>query len=213
VANGNLPGLEIVYFPNDHNAGTSPGRATPQSYMADNDLALGRMVDAVSHSAYWLSTAIIVVEDDAQDGPDHVDAHRAPALVISPFTQTGRVDSTHYDTASALGTLEELLGLSPMSTFDARANRMWPSFTRYPNTGPYDAIMPDVIPFGDPGAPRNGPGSPLADESAAMDFSKPDAAPEELLSEAVWKSVRGADSEMPTPRHTSRGGAISEDDD
>jgi YVTN family beta-propeller protein len=203
VADGNLPGLEIVYFPNDHNAGTAPGRATPQSYMADNDLALGRMVEAVSHSPYWLSTAIVVVEDDAQDGPDHVDAHRAPALVISPYTQTGEVDSTHYDTASALGTLEELLGLSPMSSFDARANRMWPSFTRHPDTTPYDAIMPTVIPFDDPGYPRNGQDSPLAEESAAMDFSKPDAAPEELLSKAVWKSVRGEDSEMPEPVHSS----------
>jgi len=213
VANGNLPGLEIVYFPNDHNAGTAPGRATPQSYMADNDLALGRMIDAVSHSPYWRSTAIIVLEDDAQDGPDHVDAHRAPALVISPYTQTGRVDSTHYDTASALGTLEDLLGLAPMSSFDARANRMWPSFARHPNMRPYDAIMPTVIPFGDPGAPQNGANSPMAEESARMDFSKPDAAPEETLSEAVWKSVRGADSEMPAPRHTSRGGPIAAEDD
>ncbi len=202
VANGKLPGLEIVYFPNDHNAGTAPGRPTPQSYMADNDLALGRLVDAVSHSPYWKSTAIIVVEDDAQDGPDHVDAHRAPVLVISPYTQTGKVDSTHYDTASALATLEDLLGLPPMSTYDARATRMWPSFTNRPNTKPYEAITPQVVPFGAPGFPVNTAASPLAAQSAAMDFSKPDAAPEELLSEAVWQSVRGAGSPMPEPRHT-----------
>jgi YVTN family beta-propeller protein len=202
VQNGKLPGLEIVYFPNDHNAGTSPGAATPQSYMADNDLALGRLVDAVSHSRYWRSTAIIVVEDDAQDGPDHVDAHRAPALVISPYTQTDKVDSTHYDTASALGTLEDLLGMGPMSTFDARAARMWPSFSRTPNLRPYDAIQPAVVPFGDPGAPVNTIASPLAAASAQMDFSRPDAAPEYLLNLAVWKAVKGASSPMPSPRNT-----------
>jgi Phosphoesterase family len=219
VRNGNLPELEIVYFPNDHNAGTSPGAATPQSYMADNDLALGRLVDAVSHSKYWLSTAIIVVEDDAQDGPDHVDAHRAPALVISPYTQIGQVDSTHYDTASALATIEDLLGMPPMSTYDARAARMWPSFRRTPNTRPYDAITPEVVPFGAPGAPTNGIDAPLAAISAAMDFSRPDATSEEALNIAVWKSVRDADSTMPAPRHTllapveqarSTGGAASQ---
>jgi hypothetical protein len=202
VRNGNLPGLEIIYFPNDHNAGTSPGAATPQSYMADNDLALGRLVDAVSHSRYWTSTAIFVVEDDAQDGPDHVDAHRAPALVISPYTQSGRVDSTHYDTASTLGTIEDLLGMRSMSVYDARAARMWPSFQGRPNLRPYDAIQPKVVPFGDPGAPVNGVDAPLAALSAQMDFSRPDAAPEELLDLAVWKSIKGANSQMPAPRHT-----------
>jgi YVTN family beta-propeller protein len=202
VRSGNLPGLEIVYFPNDHNAGTSPGNATPQSYMADNDLAVGKLVDAVSHSPYWSSTAIFVVEDDAQDGPDHVDAHRAPALVISPYTQSSKVDSTHYDTASALATMEDLLGMRPMSVFDARAARMWPSFERRPNMRPYDAIQPTIVPFGDPDAPTNGANAPLAQLSAQMNFTKPDAAPANLLSEAVWKSVRGARSAMPAPQHT-----------
>ena len=200
--NDNLPALEIVYLPNDHNAGTSPGNATPQSYMADNDLALGRLVETVSHSRYWRSTAIIVVEDDAQDGPDHVDAHRAPAFVISPYTQTGLVDSTHYDTASALATLEDLLGMPPMSVYDARAVRMWPSFQRKPNLESYNAIQPSIVPFGDVEAPVNSLSSPLAAVSARMDFSKPDAAPEGLLSEATWKSVRGAGSRMPASRHT-----------
>src|SRR5262245_3600456 len=201
VAHGDLPQLEIVYLPNDHNAGTRPGAATPQSYMADNDLALGRMVDAVSHSPYWSSTVIISVEDDAQDGPDHVDAHRAPALVISPYTQSGTVDSTHYDTASALATIEDLLGMEPMSSFDARAIRMWPSFRTTPNLRPYDAITPSVVPFGEPGAPVNGADAPLAEASARMDFSQPDRIPEHTLDAAVWKSVRGAASTMPTPRH------------
>ena len=202
VRRGDLPALEIVYFPSDHNAGTYPGAATPQSYMADNDLALGRLVEAVSHSPYWRSTVIITVEDDAQDGPDHVDAHRAPALVISPWTQSGRVDSTRYDTASALATLEDLLGIPPLSTFDARAARMWPSFQRTPALRPYDAIAPSVVPFGDPDAPVNAIDAPLAGLSAQMDFSRPDHIPEDLLNEAIWRSVKGAGSAMPAPRHS-----------
>ena len=99
VANGNLPALEIVRLPNDHSQGMNPGKATPASYMADNDLALGNLVQAVSHSPYWASTVICVLEDDAQDGADHVDPHRSPALLISPYTQHGRIVSTHYDTA------------------------------------------------------------------------------------------------------------------
>ena len=96
--------------------------------MADNDLALGRLVEVVSHSRYWRDTAIFVTEDDAQDGPDHVDAHRTIALVISPFNKRSRVDSTHYDTASMVGTIEDLLGLPPMSITDARVARMWKIF-------------------------------------------------------------------------------------
>jgi hypothetical protein len=222
VASGNLPRLEIVYLPNDHNSGTSPGRATPQSYMADNDLALGRLVDAVSHSSYWKSTAIFVVEDDAQDGPDHVDAHRSVFLAISPYTQSGKTDSTRYDTASTIGTLEDLLGLPPMSIYDDRAARMWPSFQMKPNLDPYDAIRPSVVPFGDPGAPINGANAPLAAASQGMNFAKPDAAPEDLLSLATWRSIKGANSTMPAPRHslvvppspatkrTARGGVTEE---
>jgi hypothetical protein len=202
VRNGNLPGLSIVYLPNDHTTGTAPGRPTPQSYMADNDLALGRMVDAVSHSPYWKSTAIVSVEDDAQDGPDHVDAHRSPALVISPYTQYGKVDSTHYDTAAALATIEDLLGMAPMSVFDQRANRMWASFERRPNLRPYNAITPAVVPFGAPGFPTNGASAPLAAASARQDFSAPDRADEGVLNTAIWKSVRGSGSAMPAPRHS-----------
>ncbi|MDX6520474.1 MAG: hypothetical protein QOF08_1079 [Gaiellales bacterium] len=196
--NGNLPGLSIVYLPNDHTQGTAAKLATPRSYMADNDLALGRLVDAVSHSKDWSSTAIFVLEDDAQDGPDHVDAHRSPALVISPFTQHAAVDSTHYDTAGMLATIEDLLGLSPMSIYDQRAIRMWPSFGTA-NLLPYDAIMPSVIPYGDPGYPTNPANAPLAALSAQQDFSVPDGPDEHILNQAIWQSIRGAGSQMPAP--------------
>jgi hypothetical protein len=170
--------------------------------VADNDLAVGKMVDAVSHSPYWKSTAIITVEDDAQDGPDHVDAHRSPALVISPYTQYGRVDSTHYDTAAALATVEDLLGMAPMSVFDQRATRMWPAFHDRPNLRPYRAITPQVVPFGAPGFPTNAASAPLARASAAQDFSVPDRADETIINRATWESVKGVRSKMPAPRHS-----------
>ena len=194
VKNGNLPSLEIVYLPNDHTEGTFPGRATPASYMADNDLALGDLVQTVSHSSYWASTAIFVIEDDAQDGPDHVDSHRSVAEVISPYTQHASIDSTHYDTAAMLATIEDLLGLSPMSSFDARANPMWNAFRPWPNMTPYDAIYPTVIPFGDPGYPTNSKKSPLAQWSIHQNFAKPDGPNENVLNASIWESIRRTDA-------------------
>jgi YVTN family beta-propeller protein len=199
VKRGRMPRLQIVYFPNDHTQGTSEGTATPASYVADNDLAVGKLVEAVSHSRFWKSTAIFVLEDDAQDGPDHVDPHRSTALVVSPFTQHARVDSTHYDTAAMLATIEDILGLSPMSIFDQRATRMWAPFLGLPDYRAYRAIQPAVIPFGAPGFPVNRPGAPLGAESAAQDFSIPDGADEETLNEAIWRSVKGPGSPMPSP--------------
>jgi YVTN family beta-propeller protein len=198
---GGLPALEIVRLPNDHTRGTTPGAATPQSYVADNDLALGRLVDVVSHSRFWKSTVILVTEDDAQNGPDHVDAHRTVALAVSPYTQAGRVDSTHYDTSAMIATIEDLLGLAPMSVTDARASRMWGAFRPNPDLAPYDAKQPAVIPFGDPGAPTNPATAALAKASASWDFKHADAAPEIALNRAIWKSVKGKRSRMPAPRH------------
>jgi phospholipase C len=202
VANGTLPQIEIVRLPNDHTRGTSPGAATPQSYVADNDLAVGKLVDAVSHSSAWKSTAILVTEDDAQNGPDHVDAHRTTSLVISPYTQTGSVDSTHYDTAGMIATLEDLIGIPPMSITDARASRMWASFTAHPRYRPYNAIQPAVTPFGDPGSPVNAAGAAMAKASTSWDFAKEDRAPEIALNRAIWKSIKGPQARMPAPRHT-----------
>jgi YVTN family beta-propeller protein len=201
VAGGNLPALQIVRFPNDHTRGTSPGAATPKAYVADNDLALGRLVDKVSHSPYWRSTAILVTEDDAQNGSDHVDAHRTVALAISPWTQAGRVDSTHYDTSSMVATVEDLLGLPPMSIVDARASRMWGGFAKRPDTTPYAAAQPSVVPYGEAGAPTNSASAPMANASKRMNLRQADAAPERRLNEAIWKSVKGRHSRMPAPRH------------
>jgi hypothetical protein len=214
VATGTLPQLEIVRLPSDHTQGTIPGQATPEAYFADNDLALGRMVEKLSHSPYWKDTAMLVTEDDAQNGPDHVDAHRTLAYVISAYTQrTGRVDSTHYDTASMVGTVESLLGLPPMSIVDARVARMWQGWRAKPRLRPYDARTPAVVPFGDPGAPVNAATAPMARASRSWNFRKEDATPEIGLNRAIWKSIRGRHARMPAPRHEKIIGARPNDED
>jgi YVTN family beta-propeller protein len=197
----NLPALEVVRLGNDHTNGTRAGSATPQSYVADNDLAIGRLVDTVSHSKYWKSTAIVMTEDDAQNGPDHVDAHRTVALVVSPYTQYGRVDSTQYDTSAMVATIEGLLGMPPMTVTDAGAARMWKAFGSAPRLKPYDAIQPSIVPFGDPGFPVNGASAPMAAAAATWNLKDADAAPEIALNQSIWKSVRGRHSRMPKPRH------------
>jgi YVTN family beta-propeller protein len=212
VDSESLPAVELVRLPNDHTAGTTPNMPTPRAMMADNDLALGRLVEAVSHSAYWPDTAVFVVEDDAQNGPDHVDAHRTVALVLSPYTQTGAVDSTRYTTSSVLRTMELILGLGPMTQFDARATPLLNAFAGTgadaPNLAPYTAITPDQ-----PLDEVNAVDAPLAAESLAMDLSREDLAPERQLNEAIWKSVKGAASSMPEPAAPTSPPASRDDDD
>jgi YVTN family beta-propeller protein len=208
-----LPQLTFVRLPNDHTNGTSPGRAIPQAYMADNDLALGRLVDVVSHSRFWKSTAIFVTEDDAQNGPDHIDAHRTVSYIISPYTQSGAIDSTQYNTAGMVATIEDVLGLPPMAIGDQRGVRMWKGFSRTPNLTPYDARTPSVVPFGAPGVQLNPPTAPMATVSGRWNFEIEDATPEIGLNEAIWKSVKGRDSEMPAPRHDYIVGSVPADAD
>jgi hypothetical protein len=197
VANGGLPALEIVRLPNDHSQGMNPGKATPASYMADNDIALGNLVQAVSHSQYWRSTVICVLEDDAQDGADHVDPHRSPALVISPFTQHATIDSTHYDTAAMLATIEHLLGLSPMSVYDQRALPMWAAFSCKANMTPYTTLQPSVTPFGDTGYPVNTANTALAKWSAKQNWKEGDDVNDTIMRQAIWESFHLAASPSP----------------
>jgi len=192
-----MPRMQFVYLPSDHTFGSTPTSRRPASMVADNDLALGRLVEAVSHSAFWPHTAIFVMEDDAQDGPDHIDGHRSIALVISPYTQTGAVDSTFYSTVSALRTMELLLGGEPMSKYDALATPMSAAFVSTPNLRPYTALVPTVPLFA-----LNGKDAPMVAESLKIDFSKPDRIPMALMNEILWKSVRGANSQVPPTVHT-----------
>jgi YVTN family beta-propeller protein len=201
VANpSTFPTLEFVRLPNDHTAGTRPGAPTPRAYVADNDYALGLLVQTVSHSPFWKDTAIFVVEDDAQDGPDHVDAHRTEALVISPYTQAGRIDSTFYSTVSMLHTIELIVGVQPMTQFDAGATPMWKSFTTHPNFAPYTAMVPAY-----PMNTLNGASAPLAAQMAGLSDTQADNMPDQVLNEAIWKSVKGDDSAMPGARSDTDG--------
>jgi DNA-binding beta-propeller fold protein YncE len=191
---GDMPRLSIVRLPNDHTFGTKPGKLTPTAMVAENDLALGLLVEAVSQSKFWKETAIFVIEDDAQNGSDHVDAHRTVALAISPYTQHGRVDSTMYSTSAMLRTMELILGLEPMSQFDAAARPMYHSFDGKPNLGPYTHVVPDI----DMKAVNRDTawGAKLSD---GFDFSREDAVDDLLLGEVIWRSVRGPRSPMPPP--------------
>lgn len=191
---GDMPRLQIVRLPNDHTSGASPGKPTPTAHMADNDLAFGMVVEGISKSKFWPKTAIFVVEDDAQNGPDHVDAHRTIAYVISPYTKRGSVDSTLYSTASMLRTMELILGLKPMSQFDALAMPMYGCFQKEADLKPYTALMPKADREAKTAANAWG-----VKETLAMDFSKEDAADDLVLNEIIWRNVRGADQPMPAP--------------
>jgi len=191
---GSLPALSIVYLPNDHTGGAKPGYPTPRSMIAENDQALGRLVETISHSRFWKESAIFVLEDDAQNGPDHVDAHRSVALVASPYARRAAVDSSLYTTCGMLRTIELILGLPPMSQCDAAAA---------PLSGAFQAA-PDEIPF-----VRRAARVPLDEENDAaawgaaasnrMNLAQADRAPDLELNEIVWRSVRGADCPMPPP--------------
>jgi DNA-binding beta-propeller fold protein YncE len=187
-----LPQFTLLYLPDDHTGGTRPGKPTPQASVADNDLALGRVVDAVSHSPYWDDTAIFVIEDDAQDGADHVDAHRSTALVISKYAQSTPqpfVDHQFYTTVSMIHTMEALLGLPPMNLFDAHAPLMAPLFTGPGTQPPYQADDQNL---------RSGliyrvneKKAAGAKESSQMDFTKPDATDARKLNAILWQDAKG----------------------
>ncbi|HXG54883.1 MAG TPA: alkaline phosphatase family protein, partial [Vicinamibacterales bacterium] len=195
---GSLPRLNIIRLGNDHTAGTRPGAWTPRAMVAENDVALGRVVDAVSHSRFWKESAIFVLEDDAQNGPDHVDAHRAPALVISPFVKRRVVDSTLYTTSGMLRTIELILGLEPMSQYDAAATPMYGAFQPTPVMTPYKALPARV-----PTDERNTSTAWGAEASMRMNLREADLAPELELNEIIWRSIRGAHSPMPAPRRAA----------
>lgn len=191
-----LPNYIVMGLPEDHTKGTRPGEPTPRAAVASNDYGLGMIVDRVSHSKYWPEIAIFVIEDDAQDGADHVDARRTIGFVISPYVRRGTVDSTFYTTCSLLRTMELILGLQPMSQYDAAANAMFACFADTPDVTPYTHIEPNIDI-----QERNTKTAWGADESMKMDFSDYDLAPMFELNEIVWKSVKGPDSEMPVPVH------------
>jgi hypothetical protein len=195
-----MPNLVLVILPSDHTEGTSPGWCTPKACVADNDLALGRIVEGLSHSSFWKSMAILAVEDDAQNGVDHIDGHRTVALVASPYARRGVIDPTFYSQPSMVKTIELMLGLPALSLFDLVATDMRASFIgseEAPNFAPYSAVVPRQSLFevneqvGSITGPRAAERRRAALASARMNFRDPDAAPSELLNRILWHDARG----------------------
>ena len=210
-----LPQFVLLYLPDDHTGGTRPGKPTPQASVADNDLAVGRVVDAVSHSPYWDDTAIFVVEDDAQNGADHVDAHRSIALVISkyaPHTAGGApfVDSRFYSTVSVVRTMETLLGLPPMNNNDALCSLISTLFTGPGDQASYAADVSNrengLI------YTANAKTAPGAKESSKMDFQHADHADAQKLNVILWKDAMG-DKPVPAMIKERRKKSAQGDDD
>lgn len=198
---GTMPQFMIMALSEDHTRGTRPGAFTPKACVASNDLALGKIVERISRSPYWKKFAIFVLEDDAQNGPDHVDAHRTVALAISPYSRKRGVDSTFYTTASMLRTIELILGLPPMSQFDAGATPMYAAFHNRPDLTPYRCRVPRT----DLQA-KNGANAFGARRSMEFDFSAPDlltVEDEDALNRILWHSIKGAQTPYPGIRRTA----------
>jgi DNA-binding beta-propeller fold protein YncE len=192
---GNMPQLILITIGNDHTEGTTPGACTPTSCVAENDQALGVLVERVSKSKFWPSTAIFVLEDDSQDGPDHVDSHRSPAFVISPYTKRHYVDSTLYNTTSVLRSIELILGMEPMTMFDAGARPMANCFQQTADLTPYKSEPPRVSL-----TDKNPPASPTAARSLKLDFSRSDLNDDQELNEILWLAIKG--TQPPPPVHS-----------
>jgi hypothetical protein len=211
------PALMTIRLPNDHTSGLRAGKHSPRSYVADNDYAVGELVQAVSESYIWNSTVIFVIEDDAQDGPDHIDCHRSTCYVISPFIKEHTVDHHFYNTDSVLRTIEAFLHLSPMSVYDGAAPVIKDFEQRPVNTASYTAIQEDdaIMAERNPVKSSLKPGSPaykMAVLSDKLDFTHPDSAPAKLVNEMLWKSVRGENAVMPAIVHKP-GLTVAHDDD
>jgi hypothetical protein len=195
LATGSVPAFNYLVVANDHTLGIGAGSRTPTSMIADNDYALGQIVDTISHSAIWGSSMIVVMEDDSQDGADHLDAHRMPALVVSPYAKPGAVVQTRYDFPSMLRTAELPIGMKPFTLFDALATPMYDAFQSTPgNAQPFDAIAPNVS------LTATNP-STAANKAAARnyDLTDTDRVPQRVLDRMLWQSVKGANSKAPAP--------------
>ena len=193
---GALPSFTIMSLGEDHTRGTTPGAFTPDASVASNDIGLGKIVEAATRSRFWKEMAIFVIEDDAQNGPDHVDAHRTVGFVISPWCKRGFVDSTLYTTASMIRTMELILGLPPLTQYDAGATPMFNSFHKTAKLTAYHPLMPKVSLH-----TRNTEKSPFAKESQQMDWSEYDRIPEDELNRILWYVTKGPDVPYPAPIH------------
>ncbi len=189
-----VPQLNIVRFPNDHTAGLQIGMPSPRAFVAQNDLAVGKFIEHIGASKIWSESAIFILEDDAQNGPDHVDAHRSTAYVISPYVKRNAVVSRAYSTASMLRTIELILGLPPMSQYDAAAIPMWECFTATPDSKNF-VSLPASYNIKE----LNKEKTALSEQSAHFNLTEVDAVPDLEFSRIIWKAIKGIHSEMPAP--------------
>ena len=197
--NDNFPNFIIMLLPNDHTSGTKPGLPTPRSAVADNDLALGRIVEAISHSKFWEKTCIFVTEDDPQAGLDHVDGHRTVGLIISPYTKRGQVISTNYSQINMFRTIETILGIPPLNQFDLAAEPMYDCFTNEPDYSPYTAL-PNIIPLDELNpelVSLSGDALYWAEKSMEQNLDELDRIDEDTFNRIIWHSVKGYDVPYP----------------
>ena len=203
-----VPRFNSLRFINDHTEGAKLGSPTPFAHVADNDWACGLFVEYLSKSPIWKETAVFIIEDDAQNGPDHVDAHRSPAYIAGGFVKRKFIDHTMYSTSSMLRTIELILGLPPMSQYDAAAEPMWRCFTTNADLSPYQSVSAYVDLD-----EKNTKNTHSARLSQTLDFSKEDRIPDLVFSEVIWKAVKGEDSMMPAPRRSAFLKVIHQEDD
>ncbi|AUD00552.1 bifunctional YncE family protein/alkaline phosphatase family protein [Spirosoma pollinicola] len=213
VAAGKVPQLSTVRFGNDHTSGARIGMPTPDAALADNDLAVGRFVEHLSKSPIWKESVVFILEDDAQNGPDHVDAHRSIAFVAGGFVKRHFVDHTMYSTSGLLRTIELILGLKPMSQYDAAATPLWRCFSKQADPAGFESLEPGIdINQKNVAINRN------SKRSSMFNLSRPDEIDDLIFSEIVWQTVRGATSNMPAPRRgafvrSGKTGLTDDDDD
>ncbi len=197
---GNLPNLSIICLPNDHSSGSRAGYPTPAAQVADNDLAFGRIVEAISHGKFWTNTCIFAIEDDPQAGWDHVSGFRTTCYVVSPYTRRRSVVSTQYNQTSVLRTMELMLGLPPMNQMDATATPMTECFTSMPNFAPYE-VLTNNIPLDQMNREAKNISDPLlrqhAYASARLPLNEPDKCPEDLLNRIIWHAMKGSQTAYP----------------
>jgi YVTN family beta-propeller protein len=200
---GKMPNLAVLQLPSDHTNGATPGVSSAKAMVADNDLAVGLVVEALTKSRFWPKMAIYIVEDDAQNGVDHVDGHRTVALAVSPYIRRGHVDSTFYSHQSMLKTMELQLGLPTLSLFDLIAHDMRASFTAAPDAAPFTHVIPeqDLFELNPPASALRGPARQAALASAKMRWDVPDAAPSAALNKILWHTVKGWGVPYPAPRN------------
>jgi len=208
LAAGKVPQLNTLHFGGDHTEGLRAGSPTPLAFVADNDLACGLFVEYLSKSPIWNECVIIMVEDDAQNGPDHVDAHRSTTYVAGGFVKQGYVDHTMYSTSSALRTIELILGLPPMSQYDAAAEPMWRCFNKTANHPPYKST-PNLVDLN----LKNTADNKMSRLSETFDFSKEDRVTDDKFNEVIWSAIHGLESTCPAPVHAAFFTVEKEDDD